>query len=181
MLVFPNPQICIYGRRKKMTDRNEEHFYQLAQNTYYKIVKFQNCKRGLNSSCKEILYITHCGHILVGHHGVADVFNSYAAPFYFRFKLIGNSGRSKRYELRIYPDADYFVALNYEEMEHILRKYIAINVYKGCIFNIPYQHICTTTPKTELSKKYFSRALKQKAKFVRVGDILDAFVKRIEA
>ena len=164
-----------------MVDRNEEHFYQLKEDAYYKIVKFQNCKRGLNSNCRETVYITHCGHILLGHLGVADVFNSYTAPFYFKFKLIENSGRIKRYEVCIYPDADHFVSLNYEEMEHILRKYIAINVCKGCIFNIPYQHICTTTPKTELSKKYFSRALQHEPKFVRVGNNLDAFVKRIDA
>ena len=164
-----------------MTDRHEEHFYQLKQNTYYKIANIQRCKKGLNSNCRETVYVTACGHRLLGYHGVADVFNLYTIPFYFGFKLVADSGTVKKYELRIYPDADYLVSSNYEEMEFILMKYIANNVCKGCIFDTPYGHMCTSRPKTELSKKYLSLALKQEPKFIPVGNILDAFVKRIDA
>ena len=165
-----------------MSDTNEEHFYQLKQNTYYKIINVQSCKtKGLDSDCREIIYLTDCGRRLLGHHGVADVFNLCSVPFYFKYKLLVDSLILKRYELCLYPDADFLVALNYEEMEHLLMKYVANNVCKGCILNLPYGHMCTTKPKTELSRKYFSLALKQEPKFIRVGDLLDAFMKRIDA
>ena len=170
-----------FVRRKiqKMTDRNVEHFFQLKENTYYKIANIQSCKKDLNSDCKELIFITDCGHRLLGHHGVEEVFNLCAVPFFFKFKLLVDSILFKRYELYLYPDADFLVALNYEEMEHILMKYIADKVCKGCILNLPNGHMCTTRPKTELSKKYFSTALKEHPKY-QVGNVLNAFVKRID-
>ena len=169
-----------FVRRKvlKMTDRNK-HFFQLEENTYYKIANIQSCKKDLNSDCKELIYITECGHKLLGHYGVDEVFNLCAIPFYFKYKLLVDSILFKRFELCLYQDADHLVSLNYQEMEHILMKYIANKVCKGCILNLPNGHMCTTRPKTELSKKYFSTALKEHPKY-QVGNVLNAFVKRID-
>ena len=170
-----------FVQRKVLTMTGKSiHFFQLNENTYYKIVNIRSVKKDLTSNCRELIFVTECGHRLLGHYGVDEVFNLCTVPFFFKYKLLVDSILFKRFELCLCRDVDELVSENYQEMEHILMKYIANKVCKACISNHPNQmiHICTNETKIELSKKYFSIALKEHPKY-QVGNVLDAFVKHI--
>ena len=168
-----------FVQRKVLTMTGKSiHFFQLNENTYYKIVNVQSVKKDATS--RQLVFITEGGHRLFGHFGVDEIFNMCSVLFFFKYKVLAETLLFKRFKICLCRDAAELVSENYQEMEHILMNYIARKVCKGCILNHPNQmiHICTNESKIELSKKYFSKALKEHPNY-QVGNVLDAFVKYI--